>query len=154
LIRCNVGKETLVRRIKQLMRFVHKGVTAFIFLALIRCKKDPGLRASSSVPWKDYSEFGNKTDHITVCLDSLVEDSRCPTGVVCVWQGTAIAKFSVTVNNNQEPVTLSTGKLPGFPSDTILMGYKIEFINLLPYPEINVNHDISEYRAEVKITKQ
>ncbi|HEV8508138.1 MAG TPA: hypothetical protein VGQ53_22195 [Chitinophagaceae bacterium] len=42
MIRCNVGKETLVRRIKQLMQFVHKGVTAFIFLALIRCKKIPG----------------------------------------------------------------------------------------------------------------
>jgi hypothetical protein len=139
---------------KQVMRFVPAAVTGFIFLALISCKKDPELRASSSVPWKDCSEFENKTDHITVCLDSLVEDSRCPVGAVCIWQGTAIARFSVTVNNHQQPVTLSTFKLPGFASDTVLMGYKIEFVNLLPYPEINVSHDISEYRAEVKITKQ
>jgi hypothetical protein len=34
------------------------------------------------------------------------------------------------------------------------MGYKIEFVNLLPHPEINVSHDISDYRAEIKITKQ
>ena len=84
----------------------------------------------------------------------MIEDSRCPLGVVCIWQGTAIAKFSVTVNDHQQPVTLSTFKLPGFPSDTILMGYKIEFVDLLPYPDINKSHDISEYRAELKITKQ
>jgi len=34
------------------------------------------------------------------------------------------------------------------------MGYKIEFINLLPYPEIGKTHDISEYKAELNITKQ
>ncbi len=136
------------------MRFVYTVLAGSIFLVLFSCKKNPELRTSSSVSWKNCTLVENKTDHINVCLDSLIEDSRCPLGVVCIWQGTAIAKFSVTVNDHQQPVTLSTFKLPGLPSDTILMGYKIEFVDLLPYPESNKSHDISEYRAELKITKQ
>ena len=144
----------LVRRTKAIDEICSSRRYSIYFPRPRQLRKRSRVTASSSVPWKDCSEFENKTDHVTVCLDSLVDDSRYPAGVVCVWQGTAIAKFSVTVNNNQEPVTLSTLKLPGFPSDTILMGYKIEFVNLLPYPEFNVSHDISEYRAEVKIRKQ
>jgi hypothetical protein len=135
------------------MRFAYIVLPGFILPILFSCKKNPELRTSSSVSWKNCTLVENKTDHINVCLDSLIEDSRCPLGVVCTWQGTAIAKFSVTVNDHQQPVTLSTVKLR-FPSDTILMGYKIEFVNLLPYPEVNKSHDISEYRAEIKITKQ
>ena len=136
------------------MRFVYTVLAGSIFLVLFSCKKNPELRTSSSVSLKNCTLVEDKTDHVNVCLDSLIEDSRCPLEVVCIWQGTAIAKFSVTVNDHQQPVTLSTFKLPGFPSDTILMGYKIEFVDLLPYPDINKSHDISEYRAELKITKQ
>jgi hypothetical protein len=137
-----------------LMRFVYTVLAGSIFLVLFSCRKNPELRTSSSVSWKNCTLVDDKTDDVKVCLDSLIGDSRCPLEVVCIWQGTAIAKFSVTVNDHQQPVTLSTFKLPGFPSDTILMGYKIEFVDLLPYPDINKSHDISEYRAELKITKQ
>jgi hypothetical protein len=137
-----------------LMRFVYTVLAGSIFLVLFSCRKNPELRTSSSVSWKNCTLVDDKTDDVKVCLDSLIGDSRCPLEVVCIWQGTAIAKFSVTVNDHQQPVTLSTFKLPGFPSDTILMGYKIEFVDLLPYPDINKSHDISEYRAELKIAKQ
>ena len=135
------------------MRYVYPFLKGSLFLVLFSCKKNPELRTSSSVSWKNCTLVEIKTDHVNVCLDSLIEDSRCPRGVVCTWEGTAVAKFSVTVNDHEQPVTLSTLKLR-FPSDTILMGYKIEFLDLLPYPDINKSHDISEYRAELKITKQ
>jgi hypothetical protein len=139
------------------MRFVCITLTSFIFLVLFSCKKNLELGSSSFVSWKDCSQ--NRRDHIKICLDSVLEDSRCPVGALCIWQGRAVAKFSFTVDKDQRPVTLATLDLPSigiprFPSDTILMGYKIELVNLLPYPEINKSHDISEYRAELKITKQ
>ena len=136
------------------MRTVY-AVAGSIFLLLFSCKKSAELRSSSSVPMKNCSQIENKTDDVKVCLGSLIDDSRCPSGVECVWAGTAIVKFSVTVNGQQQPVTLSTLNMPGYhPSDTIIMGYKIELINLLPYPEIGKTPDISEYKAELNITKQ
>ena len=73
------------------MRFVYPVLAGSIFLVLFSCKKNPELRTSSSVSWKNCTLVENKTDHINACLDSLIEDSRCPLGVVCIWQGTAIA---------------------------------------------------------------
>jgi hypothetical protein len=97
------------------MRLVSVAFTGFIFLALISCKKNPNYELLQPFHGKIVLNSKIRTDHIIVCLDSLVEDSRCPVGVVCIWQGTVIAKFSVSVNNHQQPVTLSTLKLPGFP---------------------------------------
>ena len=137
------------------MRIMYAALAGSIFLVLFGCKKNVEVRNSSSVSWKNCSQIENKTDDVKVCLDSLIEDSRCPLGVICVWEGTAIARFSVTVNGQQQPVTLSTLNMPGYhPSDTILMGYKIEFFNLSPYPEVGKTHDILEYKAELNITKQ
>jgi len=139
------------------MRFVHTLLAGSIFLVLFGCKKSLELGSSSFVSWNDCSQ--NRSDHIKICFDSLIEESRCPTGAECFWQGRAVVKFYFTVDKDERPVTLTTLNLPvigmpRFPADTILMGYKIEFVNLLPYPSIRKNHDIWEYRAEVKITKQ
>jgi hypothetical protein len=108
----------------------------------------------SVIDYKTCSQIEYKGDHVQICFDSLIEDSRCPKGVECVWAGMAIAKFIFTLNNDQHPMTLSTLNLHVFPSDTTIMGYKIEFIDLLPYADTNSNRDISEYKAELKVTKQ
>jgi len=137
------------------MRFVHLLIAGSIFIVLFSCNKNIELGASSFISWNGCSD--NKNDHIKICFDSLVEDSRCPAGAQCFWQGRGVVKFAFTVNKEQRPVTLSTlglHGLPRYPSDTILMGYKIELVNLLPYPEIYKNHGVSEYRAELRITKQ
>lgn len=33
-------------------------------------------------------------DKLTLCFDTLISDSRCPANAMCIWQGTAVAKFS------------------------------------------------------------
>lgn len=113
-----------------------------------------GETTDTSIIDKNCSQADYHGDHVEVCLDSVIEDSRCPNGVVCVWSGTAIVRFLFTVNQDQRTITLSTVQLPMFPSDTTLMGYKIKFINLLPYPDINSNHNVDEYEAQLIITKQ
>jgi hypothetical protein len=115
---------------------------------------DGETERSNTIDHKACLQTVYKGDDVTLCFDSLVEDSRCPIGALCIWEGRAIVKFSFTVNQDQRPIILSTVKFPGSPSDTTLMGYKIEFVNLLPYPEVNKSPDISKYRTELKITKQ
>lgn len=118
-------------------------------------KKGIETKPSSYISWKSCSlqNFGN--DAVKICFDSVLEDSRCPIDVVCVWEGTAVAKFSFSVNDDEHDIRLSTVNLPGiYSSDTVLMGYKIEFLDLQPYPQTNNNHSMSDYQAEIKITKQ
>lgn len=150
------------------MRFAWLIVFVFIISNFIACKKDnwrtaadgdletssSELTSFSSIYYRNCSDTIYGKDNLSLCFDSLIEDSRCPTGVECVWAGTAIAKFLFKVNNDQREMTLSTLKLTGYPSDTTLMGYKVEFVDLLPYPNINNNTNISDYKAELKVTKQ
>ena len=93
---------------------------------------------------------------LKLCFDAVVSDSRCPANAMCIWQGAATATFSFTKNGATHRFDLSTITMkPNYTKDTIIAGYKIELINLSPYPG-TVADPIpdSQRKAEVKITKQ
>ena len=102
-------------------------------------------------------ETGNiDGDDLKLCFDAVVSDSRCPANAVCIWQGAATATFSFTKNGDAHRFNLSTLTMkPNYTKDTVIGGYKIEFINLSPYPG-TVADPIpdSQRKAELKITKQ
>ena len=95
-------------------------------------------------------------DDLKLCFDKVLSDSRCPANAMCIWQGAATASFSFTKNGNTHRFSLSTLTLkPNYTKDTVITGYKIEFINLSPYPG-TVADPIpdNQRKAELKITKQ
>ena len=94
-------------------------------------------------------------DRIKLSFDAVVSDSRCPANAICVWQGAATATFSFSKNNSNHRFNLSTITMPPhYTKDTIIAGYKIEFINLLPYPgTFTPPAPDSDVKAELKITK-
>ena len=95
-------------------------------------------------------------DNLKLCFNAVVNDSRCPANAVCIWEGAATASFSFTKNGDTHHFNLSTITWkPEYTKDTIIAGYKIEFINLSPYPG-TVADPIpdSQRKAELKITKQ
>jgi hypothetical protein len=102
-------------------------------------------------------ESGNIAgDDLKLCFEAVVSDSRCPANAVCIWQGAATATFSFTKNSKTHRFNLSTIKMqPNYTKDTVIAGYKIEFINLSPYPG-TVADPIpdSQRKAELKVTKQ
>ena len=87
---------------------------------------------------------------ITICLDSVIQDSRCPKNADCFWQGVAQARFSATINNQVHLFTLSTNTiLPGTISDTTIQPFIIRFQDLHPHDD---EADRTVY-AEVKISR-
>lgn len=96
--------------------------------------------------------FADKNKRL--CFDSVLSDSRCPANAQCVWQGTAIAKFSFYINGNIYNAVLSTLPQPGsYDNSIILSGYKIEFIDLHPYPGLTTPQAGNNITADVKITR-
>ncbi|HJS56375.1 MAG TPA: hypothetical protein VJ765_17605, partial [Chitinophagaceae bacterium] len=74
-------------------------------------------------------------DDLKLCFHTVVSDSRCPANAMCTWQGAATASFSFTKNGDTHRFNLSTITMkPDYTRDTVIAGYKIEFINLSPYP--------------------
>lgn len=95
-------------------------------------------------------------DRVKLGFDAVVSDSRCPANAMCVWQGAATAAFSFSKNGDTHRFNLSTLTMkPQYTKDTVLAGYKIEFINLLPYPgTFTPPAPASQIKAELKITKE
>lgn len=129
---------------------------AFVLLAN-SCSKDIVLKEGiMQIGFGRCAEGKIAGDKLKICFDKVIEDSRCPADAICVWQGAAVAEFSLTKNHETASFRLSTINMPpNYIKDTILMGYKIEFINMSPYPG-TVPSPISDNdrKVEIKITKQ
>ena len=95
-------------------------------------------------------------DNLKLCFEAVVSDSRCPANAMCIWQGTAVAKFSFTKNKDTHIFDLATINMAlTYHKDTTIAGYKIEFINLSPYPgTFTPPIPDNQIKAELKITKQ
>lgn len=76
-----------------------------------------------------------------------VNDSRCPSDVVCVWQGEAKIKIQLEspVKGNMELSTYHQQK------DTVGM-YAFELVGVSPYPVSTKNIELSEYSITLKIS--
>ena len=84
--------------------------------------------------------------HTTFCFDSVVTDSRCPVHAVCIWAGQAIGRFKITSDNSTKYVNLYTHTI-----DADVNGYKLSFIDLLPYPIAGQQTKPGDYKARIII---
>lgn len=134
-------------------------ILAFTLMAFVNsCSKNGGKLREGIVELKlSECESGAVAgDNLKLCFNAVVSDSRCPANAMCIWQGTAVGRFTFTKNNESGTFDLSTlDQPPTYNKDTVLMGYKIEFVNLSPYPGAVPNPiPDSDRKAEIKITKQ
>jgi hypothetical protein len=89
-------------------------------------------------------------DDMTVTWTQLVDDSRCPTRVTCVWNGEAVLAFTVTASDGDTTqFNLSTN--PGAGKTSYRLGaYSLELIDVTPHPEHpNVPLYADEYAARL-----
>ena len=87
-----------------------------------------------------------------ICLDSVVNDSRCPEGVQCIWEGNAEARFKF-VNPDESQIFFNLNTNRNFTRDTTIGGYKFTLNTIYPYPSIKSIILHKNYRAEIKIEK-
>ena len=87
-----------------------------------------------------------------ICLIS-INDSRCPSGGECVWEGDAVVEFNFKSKLENKSFSLHTND--ELQQDTIINNLKIKLLNVLPYPTLN-NHPInqSDYSAELIIFEE
>jgi hypothetical protein len=89
---------------------------------------------------------------VTVEFLSVLEDSRCPTGVDCVWAGNA--KISIRVRRDGAAAkTIELNTASGDQS-AVYEGYTIALASLTPHPRANVTTDPKSYRASITVSRQ
>lgn len=91
-------------------------------------------------------------NQMSVCIDSVFNDSRCPIGVYCIWEGNAVVRFRYE-KSNDKPLLFDLNTNSQFASDTIIDGYKFTLISLSPYPAVGHQIVQKDYKAEIVVTK-
>jgi hypothetical protein len=86
----------------------------------------------------------------TITFVRVSDDSRCPTGVTCVWEGDAVAELTVETDGSPAAhVQLHAN--PRFAQDAAVHGLRIRLERLEPYPEADRPIPAGEYRVVLLI---
>ncbi len=83
---------------------------------------------------------------------SVVEDSRCPVGVDCIWEGNARVRLQIsssTTNDNSEVFELNTNLEP---QSIRIENYEIKILDLIPSPKVDLKIEPENYTATFTIT--
>jgi hypothetical protein len=89
---------------------------------------------------------------LKVTFESVAEDSRCPRGATCVWEGQANCIVKASHRDGEEKLLMTEPGLTEGREEISFRQYKIGF-HLTPYPEVGKQIGKEEYRLQLKITK-
>ncbi len=91
----------------------------------------------------------NETD-ISLAFMRVKEDSRCPDGVECFWEGQGTIQLEVTdIESTVIELTTRAGH-PEMASDT-LAGYVYTLLELAPYPKEGEEIQAEDYEIKLKV---
>ncbi len=95
----------------------------------------------------NYGQSVNLQNHnLIIKFKAVDEDSRCPEGAVCVWEGNA----RIVIEISQTALVLNTTLEP---KEIEHIGYKIRLTAVHPYPKTNEQIKIEDYSIKLFVTK-
>jgi len=89
-----------------------------------------------------------KAGDLKITLNSVMQDSRCPSGVQCIWAGLVEVKINISGGSKSENVNISSGQTPH-----VFDGYSISIVSVSPVRESKKQIIDSEYRITFRILK-
>lgn len=106
------------------------------------------------------SEFSLKAGSETLVTEAglkikfgtVVEDSRCPEGVDCIWAGNG--KITVTLKKGRHKAASFELNTMMEPKGITYQGYEIKLVKLDPYPKHDVTAKKSDYVATLVVSKK
>ncbi len=92
------------------------------------------------------------SENVVVAFSDVVQDSRCPSDVVCIWEGQATIGVLVQVGGINPKVLSLTIGADESPSAAVGQ-YMVRLVSLEPYPQSSVQTEIKDYVATLVVTK-
>ncbi len=84
-----------------------------------------------------------------VLFSEVLEDSRCPVGVSCVWEGNAAVRIGLTLGTGPtHPFTLHTSQQPRSAEHG---GYRVTLVKVEPVPVAGSAIDPGAYRVTLRV---
>jgi len=126
---------------------------AFFFpLFAQQSRKAEVIRLGQEFELKINQDAAIEGEGLAVVFESVLEDSRCPEGVDCIWSGNA--KIRIRSNKQKHapaPIELNTNV---GPKSSSYLDYEIKLVALKPRPKADKPLQSNEYKAALIITKK
>ncbi|WP_420127321.1 hypothetical protein [Longimicrobium sp.] len=87
---------------------------------------------------------------LTIRFQEVPSDSRCPTGVQCVWAGNAVVRAVFSKDGKGFGAELNTNL---DPKSVAYLTYQVALVSLAPYPSSTTPIPQSQYRATFVVTR-
>lgn len=87
-------------------------------------------------------------EELSIRFAAVAEDSRCPLGVYCVWEGNARVDLEVSSGLEGGILSLNTNLTP---READFGGRRIALAGLSPYPSAGVRHRPQDYVASLTV---
>ena len=133
-------------------------IAPFILFCLLRSCGDgvtePG--SGEEFPLQYGQRIALENGCLILTFKALAEDSRCPVGAVCVWQGNARVVIdawnpcSSVAAGSREDLSLNTTL---DPKEIAFGKYRIKLVNVSPYPILNEEHPAGQYVIRLVVTQ-
>ena len=94
-----------------------------------------------------YVEFTD--EKLTITFLDILEDSRCPTDVTCVWQGMTSLSFNMSQVINAKFILNTLDK----NTEIVFDKYQVELIDVKPYPISTTPIKNDDYIAMLRLSK-
>ena len=91
-------------------------------------------------------------DGLSLTFARLLTDSRCPTGVVCIWEGDAGIVIKA-VHAAGAPADLELHTSSRFASKGSYRGHTVELLSVAPHPVAGQPVAFKDYCAEIRVTR-
>jgi len=133
--------------------FAIKYFLIIFFFAGMSCEEitvDKALKLGNDSTFQINKEYTSDNGQYTLKITE-IGDSRCPEGVVCVWQGEVTVKGEWNENGNKSSFELHTvlndqQKQP--------VGYNIQIIDAQPYPKYGTDSKPEDLVITLRIEKK
>jgi hypothetical protein len=115
-------------------------------------KKETPLKTVARLNFGESLQF----EDIRIKFVEVVQDSRCPKNVTCIWAGEVVVLVAIYNNDKkleQKKLTLSpTSQLQDIVGNLYASAtLKLTGFNVYPYPDTNAKIDMKDYRLEIQI---
>jgi hypothetical protein len=132
-------------------------VALFAFLAFSplfaqQSRKAEVIRLGQEFDLKINQEAVIEGEGLAVVFESVLEDSRCPEGVDCIWSGNAKIRIRSS-EQKHKPARIELNTDVG-PKSSSYLDYEIKLVALKPRPKADKPVQPNEYKATLIITKK
>lgn len=130
----------------------------FLLVAILAsCAQDPIISRKVSLNEQFTIKAGHqvviKGEKLSVQFSSVQNESRCPTGVQCVWEGNAAISIEVSKKRKKSVQAILNTNTTIQPNEVAYKKYRVKLLGLNPYPRIDEKIEPKDYEAVMIVTK-